>query len=267
MGTPNYSKYLKDIVNKKGKLAKCFSVFHDYSIGNQILAISQLDERNEDLAPIAPYKKWLSLGRQVKKGSKALELLIPISYKKKDANGKVLLDSKGNVLMGTAFSLKNRWFTLDQTEPLDGTEQFYHEEKNASWDAKTALDNLLIIEEKFQYPSGNCQGYAKEGIIAINPVAQYPHKTRFHEIAHNVLGHCSEGTLSDDDRTPKDIKEVEAESVAYILCQVLGLSGAEDSRGYVQHWLLNQEISDKSAAKIFSTADKILKAGQLKEVV
>jgi len=265
MATPNYSKYLKDIVNKKGKLAKCFSVFHDYSIGNQILAMIQLEERNEDLSPIAPYKKWLSLGRQVKKGSKALELLIPVIYKKKDANGKVLLDSNGKEKTGTAFSLKNRWFTLDQTEPLEGAEEFKQEEKNATWDAQTALNNLLIIEEKFQYASGNCQGYAKEGFIAINPIAQYPHKTRFHEIAHNVLGHCSEGTMSDDDRTPKDIKEVEAESVAYILCQVLGLSGAEDSRGYVQHWLLDQEISDQSAAKIFSTADKILKAGQVKE--
>jgi hypothetical protein len=67
--------------------------------------------------------------------------------------------------------------------------------------------------------------------------------------------------MSDDDRTPKDIREVEAESVAYILCSVLDLPGLTESRGYIQNCLDGSEISDKSAQRIFSAADKILKAG------
>jgi hypothetical protein len=109
---------------------------------------------------------------------------------------------------------------------------------------------------------GNCQGYASGQTFALNPVAALPHKTSFHEMAHIVLGHTQEFTMTDSERTPKDIKEVEAESVAYILCSILGLPGLEESRGYIQHWLRDCEISEKSAQKIFSTADKILKAGQ-----
>jgi Zn-dependent peptidase ImmA (M78 family) len=94
-------------------------------------------------------------------------------------------------------------------------------------------------------------------------LAVLPHKTRFHELAHVVLGHTKEVTLTDSERTPKDIREVEAESVAYILCSILELPGLEESRGYIQHWLRTETIAEKSAQRIFSAANKILKAGQL----
>lgn len=127
---------------------------------------------------------------------------------------------------------------------------------------KTALDTLGITEGTFNYHSGNCQGYASGTSIAINPLAEYPHKTRFHELAHIVLGHTLEHTMVDSETTPTDIREVEAESVAYILCSLLDLPGVDESRGYIQHWLRGQAVSEKSAQKIFSTADKILKAGK-----
>lgn len=79
-------------------------------------------------------------------------------------------------------------------------------------------------------------GYASGNRIAINPVAALPHKTRFHEMAH-VLGHTAEHALQDDERTPRSLREVEAESVAYILCSLLDLPGRDESRGYVQAWL------------------------------
>jgi len=61
------------------------------------------------------------------------------------------------------------------------------------------------------------------------------------------------------------IKEAEAESVAYLCCATLDLPGLEQSRAYIQHWLGSEEQSDefakKSAARVFATANKILKAG------
>ena len=50
--------------------------------------------------------------------------------------------------------------------------------------------------------------------------------------------------------------------MAYICCSILGLPGLEESRGYIQGWLSGNEITDKSAQKIFGTAEKILKAGR-----
>ncbi len=249
---PQWAALLSEIVSKPGKLSSAYSVFHDYSIGNQLLAWSQLRSKGLGLSPIATYKKWIELGRQVKKGEKAIALVMPVTFSKKDAAG-----NKTDETM-TAFLLKNNWFSLDQTEGDD----YIHEAKTAQWDAEKALQTLGIDQVKFDSTSGNCQGYAFGNSIAINPVAALPHKTRFHELAHVVLGHTKESRMADSEFTPRDIKEAEAESVAYICCSVLELPGLDESRGYVQHWLSDANISDKSAQKIFSAADKILKAGQ-----
>jgi hypothetical protein len=70
--------------------------------------------------------------------------------------------------------------------------------------------------------------------------------------------------MSDSEHTPRDIREVEAESVAYICCSVLNLAGLVESRGYIQNWLQDGEMSDKTAQRIFGAAEKILKAGKAK---
>jgi hypothetical protein len=64
----------------------------------------------------------------------------------------------------------------------------------------------------------------------------------------------------------RNIREVEAESVALICCESLGLPGAEAARGYIQHWLQGEkEIPNQSVARIFNAAQAILKAGISKE--
>jgi hypothetical protein len=89
-----------------------------------------------------------------------------------------------------------------------------------------------------------------------------PHKTRFHELAHVLLGHTSEGTLNDGELTPRNVREVEAESVALLCCAALNLPGVEFSRGYIQNWWgQGNPIPEKSAQRILKVADQILKAG------
>jgi antirestriction protein ArdC len=246
-----WSNYLQEIVKEEGIISSCYRLFHEYSVGNQLLAYYQLKDRGLTLSPIATYKKWQSLGRNVKRGEKAISLLLPIAIKQKDANG----EETGKVFR--IYKEKANWFSLEQT---DGEE--FVAPAIQDWDADLALKNLDIKQVKYEYANGNCQGYAKDREFAINPVAQYPHKTRFHEIAHIVLGHTQEGLFADSEFTPRDIREVEAESVAYILCKTLELAGDKESRGYVQSWLQDSQINDKSAQRIFSAADKILKAGK-----
>jgi antirestriction protein ArdC len=252
MEKANFSQLLSDAVNQPGIISKCYSTFRGYSIGNQLLAWSQCLARDIPLGPIATYKDWQKLGRQVSKGQKAIALVRPVVINKKDADGNKTDDSF------RLFTLASAWFALSQTEGED----FANEAVTPSWDKVKALDTLGITEERYALTNGNVQGYATLSNIAINPVAALPHKTRFHEIAHVVLGHTQQGLVTDSEFTPQDTREVEAESVAYILCSVLGLPGLEESRGYIQSWLSSSEISDKSAQRIFSTANKILEAGQ-----
>ena len=109
---------------------------------------------------------------------------------------------------------------------------------------------------------GNCQGYAtRDRKVAVSPLAVLPHKTLFHELAHILLGHIGDSSLTDGESTPKSLMEVEAESVALICCEALELPGAEYARGYIQHWLVGGEIPEKSAQRIVQSADRILKAG------
>lgn len=247
-----WADLLAQIVAEPGRISQAYTAFHTYSIGNQMLAYSQCAARGLDVAPIASFKRWQELGRQVKRGEKALALYMPVTVKRAGVDGEP--DGAFQV-----FVLRNNWFTVDQTEGQD----YVAAPANPIWSARLALKALDISLVKFRHADGNCQGYASGKTIAINPVAEWPHKTRFHELAHVVLGHTLEHVMSDSERTPRDIREVEAESVAYILCSVLDLPGLEESRGYVQHWLRGAPILDKSAMKIFGAANKILKAGQV----
>ena len=76
-----------------------------------------------------------------------------------------------------------------------------------------------------------------------------------------MLGHCNEADLTDTKVTPRDIREMEAEAVALLCCESLGLPGAQYSRGYIQAWGQGQTFSERSAQRIFHAADRILKAG------
>jgi antirestriction protein ArdC len=132
------------------------------------------------------------------------------------------------------------------------------------WDEARALAALDIRRATFAMPDGNIQGYALKREVAINPLADQPHSTLFHECAHILLGHTSEGTLNSDsaDRTPRNIRELEAESVALLCTESLGLPGAAESRAYIQSWFKGSEVPERSAQRIFHAADTILKAGR-----
>jgi len=251
--TVPYAKLLEEAVTKEGILSNCYSQFHRYSTTNRAWAWFQAMERDIPLAPIATLKQWNALGRKVKKGSSAIFLNMPVMIDVKDPITKQKTGEKKQI-----FIPKKNWFFLSQTEGDD----FKNEVAIAEWDKDLSLKNLKISEVPFRYADGNAQGYAEDRTIAINPLAVLPHKTRFHEIAHIVLGHTTQGMMSDSEYTPRDIREVEAESVAYILCQILNLQGEKESRGYIQSWLNDKTIPDSSAKKIFAAVDKILKSGQ-----
>ena len=71
----------------------------------------------------------------------------------------------------TRFVFKNNWFLLSDTEGEEIQAQQIH-----GWDSETALNNLEIQKAGFDMMNGNVQGYAVNRSIAINPVAEYPHK-------------------------------------------------------------------------------------------
>ena len=245
-----WSDLLKAAVTEPGLILKAYSAFRGYSLGNQIAAIVQCNQRQIEPGPINTYAGWLSLNRQVKKGEKALWLCMPFTRKRKDESG-----NEEEII--TTFVWKPHWFVLAQTsgEPVPMPEI-------PAWDKEKALAMLGIQEIPFTDTNGNVQGYARKREIAISPLAALPHKTLFHELAHLELGHTLESDFKDSEITPRNLREAEAEAVALLLCESLILPGSEFCRGYIQSWLAGDVIPEKSAQKIFGAADRILRAGR-----
>jgi antirestriction protein ArdC len=258
----SWAALLDEAVKKRGFIHEAYTRFHSYSIGNQLLALFQCLERGILPGPLATFPRWKELGRHVKKGEKALTLCMPLTCKRTKAVKREDGTGQEEQFAFTHFSLRPFWFTLAQTEGKD-----YQPANLPEWSEEIALAALKIEREQFQTMDGNTQGYAKKGHkIAVSPVAALPFKTLVHECAHVILGHCEEANLSDTEVIPYDVREVEAEAVALLCCESLGLPGAEFSRGYIQSWGQRQPISERSAQRIFHAADQILRAGRLAAV-
>ena len=114
MEKPDWNSLLQQALTLPGTLSKAYSVFHDYSLGNAILAAFQLAARGLPLAPIASFNRWKNLGRKVRKGEKALSLIMPVTVKRKDKDEVTQEEGTGGAYM--IFLLKRNWFSLDQTE-------------------------------------------------------------------------------------------------------------------------------------------------------
>ena len=252
-----FATLLQHAVHEPGTLSQAYQQFHSYSLGNQLLAWAQCAERGLQPGPMATYPRWRALGRQVKKGEKAITLCMPITVKRKQAEvvPEPAADDPRDVM--TWFVCKPRWFVLNQTDgdPIPAPEI-------PDWNAGQALKVLEVQEILFDHVDGNCLGFARDRVIAINPVNPLPPKTRFHELAHVLLGHTAEGRQADSETTPRTLRECEAEAVALLCCAALELPGIDEARGYIQHWWgQGHEIPEPSARRILKVADQILKAG------
>ena len=263
---------LNEVLTKKGMINSCFKQFHNYSFNNLLLAYFQIEQLKKDghdvtFGPLATYKKWIELGRKVKPapdglaGKWGIVLCQPISFEK------INKDPTADKEFGTFFKYSRKWFAMSQTDEVEGQSK---EDEIPNWDAKIAMEKLNIELIDFEHHDGNCMGYATGRKIAINPICKIANMVKFHEIAHIVLGHTVGNVMADNIEKEKTMKEVEAESVAYILASINGESekNLALSRGYIQGWFSGnklEEIPAKNATNIFNAVETILKAGSNKE--
>jgi antirestriction protein ArdC len=256
-----WTELLQQAISEPGRIAAAYSAFHGYSLGNQLLALMEWLARDIEPGPIATYRKWQERGRQVRKGEKAITLCMPRSYKRVEVD-----DDTGEKVERTwmRFIFKAQWFVMSQT---DGDE--WEPEPIGDWSPEHALEGLSITRVPFAHLDGNVQGYATQRHeVAVSPVAGNPAKTLLHEMAHVVLRHVDEHDMEDGERLERGLREVEAESVAYLCLDALGLPGAEEARGYIQHWWQSVggrsdvEIPEGAAHRIISAANVILTAGR-----
>jgi hypothetical protein len=161
----------------------------------------------------------------------------------------------GEVPPKRIFVYRPHWFVMAQT-----VGRLYMPADLPEWQELRALEALGIQRTAFDWLDGNVQGFARGREVAVSPIAARPAKTLFHELAHVLLGHTAE--TRDGKPLPRNLCEGEAEAVALLCIESLGLEGAPECRGYIQHWLSGQSFPEPSAQKIFRAADQILRAGR-----
>ena len=110
-----WAELLQQAVSQPGMILKAYSAFHGYSLGNQIAAMIQCEQRGIEAGPINTYPGWQKLNRQVKKGQKAIWLCMPFTKKLKNET------SGEDQTIITNFVWKPHWFVLSQTdgEPVE----------------------------------------------------------------------------------------------------------------------------------------------------
>ena len=263
---------------------KVMSKFHNYSFRNTVLIAMQ----KPDASLVAGFSAWKNnFERNVMKGQKGIKIIAPSPYKIKQEmqkidphtqkpiigkDGKPVTEEKEVTI--PAYKVVSV-FDVSQTEGKELPDIAVDEltgDVDRYKDFFAALEKTSPVPIAFENIEGGSHGYyhLEDKRIAINEGMSELQtlKTAIHEIAHAKL-HDIDLNAPKDEQPPVDrrTREVEAESVAYTVCQHYGLDTSDYSFGYVAGWSSGRELSElkssletirSAAAEIINSIDENL---------
>ena len=263
--------------DKFKEMLEVMSKFHDYSVNNTILIARQMP----DATVVAGFNQWKKdFGRSVLKGAKGIKILAPNAYKTKVEEIKrdpvtdlPIMDKDGNPVKEVVEEMRMSFkpvtvFDVSQTDGKPLPDLGVDELKGEIKDFDKLMDVLRDIspvpikfapirtEAKGFYDPSSKSITIKEGMSDVQTV-----KTAIHEITHAKLHDLD--TVKAKGEKPKDqsTKEVEAESVAFAVCQHFGIDTSDYSFGYVASWSSGRDTPELKASleTIHDTAAEIIK--------
>lgn len=236
------------------------SKFHNYSFNNTLLIALQKPEATL----VAGYKAWQkNFERHVNKGEKAIRILAPAPYKIKEerdkldpVTGEMMFDENGmpqkeeTEVTIPAFRAVSV-FDVSQTDgkPIPELEaQELLSTVEGYEDFVQALMNVFPVPVSFEEIPGDSKGYfdTVEKRIAVqkNMSESQTLKTMVHEVAHSMLHDKEVNQSMDVPAKDRNTKEVEAESVAFTVCQHFGIDTSEYSFGYIAGWSSGRDMKE-----------------------
>ena len=255
------------------------SKFYNYSFNNTLLIAMQ----KPDATLIAGYTSWQrNFDRHVMKGEKGIKILAPAPYKAQEEREKIdpatqkpVLDADGKPVTETVEVMRPAFkvvsvFDVSQT---DGKElpDIAVDELTGSVENYAAFFEALKQESpvpiSFEDIPGGAKGYfshvenliaIQEGMSEIQTV-----KTAIHEIAHAKLHAIKpDEKVAPEERKDRHTKEVEAESVAYTVCQRYGIETSDYSFGHIAGWSSDKDTKELkgSLETIRSTAAEMIES-------
>ena len=254
------------------------SKFHNYSFNNTLLIAMQRPEATL----VAGYKAWQkNFERHVNKGEKAIRILAPAPYKIKEERDKLDPVTGGMMFDENGMPQKEQVevtipafravsvFDVSQTDGMPIPELEAQEllsTVEGYKDFVQALMNVATVPIGFEDIPGDSKGYfhTEEKRIAVqeNMSESQTLKTMVHEVAHSML-HNKEINRDDLMEAPakdRNTKEVEAESVAYTVCQHFGIDTSDYSFGYIVGWSSGKDMKElkSSLDTIRKTASELI---------
>ena len=232
------------------------SRFHNYSFGN----ILEIARQKPDATRVAGFWKWKELGRSVKKGEKGIRILAPIigvRRKKDEEAEKDITRQNTAVLVGFRSAYV---FDVSQTEGAE-----LPEIRGINGDVGDNRDRLIAfidrqgIELVFTERIAPALGMSYGGRIAILPGQSKAEEfsTLVHELAHEMLHKAERRTA-----TTKVVRETEAEAIAFVIGNAVGLETGTASADYIQLYHGNASLLAESLEVIQKTSAVILAALQ-----
>ena len=275
--TDKLEQGLQDLFNSDSyrNYLSTMSKFHNYSFNNTLLIAMQ----KSDATLVAGYKAWQkNFERHVNKGEKAIRILAPAPYKIKEERDKIdpltqelLLDKDGKPqkeeveITIPAFRAVSV-FDLSQTDgkPIpELTAKELLSDVEGYQDMIRAVEAISPVPIELEEIAGDSKGYydreAKRIAVQENMSESQTLKTMIHEVAHSKL-HSKEVEQDEQMRKDRNTKEVEAESVAYTVCQHFGIDTSDDSFGYIAGWSSGRDTKElrSSMDTIRKTASELI---------
>ncbi len=227
--------------------------FHHYSFGNCMMIAMQ----KPDATRVAGFNRWKELGRFVKAGEKGIVIIAPMLIRKKgdDTNGAPADDNAAEKLLRFRAVYV---FDVSQTdgEPLP---ELHRVGGNPSGHTDRLKDFIAGRSIALEYSDdiGSADGVSKGGKIVIrttlSPAEEF--SVLVHELAHEML-HRTERRKE----TTKTIRETEAEAVAFVVSQAIGLDANHAAADYIKLYNGDRETLTESLDLIQKTAAQILEA-------
>lgn len=243
------------------------ATFHDYSFRNTMLILHQLPTASY----VAGFNAWKDHKRYVKEGEKSIKIFAPAPYKtkvaeiQKDGNGQIIKDKDGNPVTKekeiTVPAFKAvPVYDISQTdgEPLPelgggeliGTVDDYEN----FWKVLKKISPFQIYLEKIE--DSETKGYCHYGkdakIVVDNDMSEIETiSVAIHEISHARLHNYTAeelATLPPEEKKTRRMREVEAESVAFVVCKHFGIETGEASFPYIAGWSKNKEMPELKAS-------------------